>query len=105
MELWLFLVYLIDFSYIQYYLQEPLICPAMNCDLACLHGYQLNDAGCPICRCRDPCEEVQCASPMEECRIVHVACVGEPCPPLPVCLPRLENPCPSGMQAEIFYLI
>ncbi|XP_037795742.1 balbiani ring protein 3-like [Penaeus monodon] len=76
--------------------QEPLVCPAMNCDLACLHGYRLDGSGCPVCACRDPCEEVSCATPLEECRIVHVACVDEPCPPLPVCLPRLENPCPYG---------
>ncbi|KAK7082228.1 hypothetical protein SK128_021740, partial [Halocaridina rubra] len=76
--------------------QDPLVCPAMNCDLACLHGYRLDDSGCPVCACRDPCEEVSCATPLEECRIVHVACVDEPCPPLPVCLPKLENPCPYG---------
>ncbi|KAK8392409.1 hypothetical protein O3P69_014644 [Scylla paramamosain] len=81
--------------------QAPLVCPAMNCDLACLHGYSLDDAGCPTCACRDPCEEVTCAAPQEECRIVHVACVDEPCPPLPVCLPRLENPCPYGSPLRI----
>ncbi|MCL4149701.1 UNVERIFIED_CONTAM: hypothetical protein GTU68_004325, partial [Idotea baltica] len=55
--------------------QKPLVCPAMNCNLACLHGYQLDSSGCPICACRDPCEEVTCSSQSEECRIVHVACV------------------------------
>ncbi|KAB7506063.1 Kunitz-type serine protease inhibitor bitisilin-3, partial [Armadillidium nasatum] len=81
--------------------QKPLVCPAMNCNLACLHGYQLNSSGCPICSCRDPCEEVTCSSTSEECRIVHVACVGEPCPPLPVCLPKLENPCPTGSPLTV----
>ncbi|XP_045033793.1 LOW QUALITY PROTEIN: uncharacterized protein LOC116929499 [Daphnia magna] len=77
----------------------PRSCPALTeCpDLDCSpHGYQLDTSGCPVCACRNPCDGVECRSPAEECRLVQVNCIRAPCPPLPVCLPRLDNPCAHG---------
>ena len=73
-------------------------CPAVtDCPIRCPHGYHLDTSGCPVCQCHDPCQNVQCrSSEGEECRLVQVNCIRQPCPPLPVCLPRLENPCSYG---------
>ena len=34
-------------------------CPPLNCSLACLHGHVMNEQGCPVCQCRDPCHQVK----------------------------------------------
>ena len=68
-------------------------CPELDCGQ---NGHQLDTSGCPVCVCRDPCQGVQCRSEAEECRVVQVNCIRAPCPPLPVCLPRLDNPCSHG---------
>ena len=76
---------------------QPRLCPAFDCALDCAqHGFQLDTSGCPVCACRDPCQGVQCRPGVEECRLVQVNCITAPCPPLAVCLPRLDNPCAHG---------
>ncbi len=75
---------------------QPRICPPLDCDVRCPHGPQIDTSGCPTCACRDPCQGVECRSKNEQCRVVRVNCIRQPCPPLPVCLPRLENPCSYG---------
>lgn len=75
---------------------NPRTCPEMNCQLDCSHGLQLDTSGCPVCACHNPCDLVECRSEAEECRLVQVNCIRAPCPSLPVCLPRLENPCSNG---------
>lgn len=75
---------------------KPRSCPQLYCALDCPQGLRLDSSGCPVCACNDLCQGVDCASPNEECRMVQVNCIRKPCPSLPVCLPRLSNPCAYG---------
>lgn len=81
----------------QLFIAEPSPCPQTHCSLQCEFGLSLDDSGCPRCECRpSPCDQVEwgCSSPQEECRMVPLHCISEPCPPVPLCLPRVDNPCP-----------
>lgn len=71
-------------------------CPSLKCDIACEFGYQLGEDGCPLCKCKDICEGIVCKDPKKECTLAKVNCITEPCPPVALCRPRLENPCPFG---------
>ncbi|GLH00224.1 Papilin [Gryllus bimaculatus] len=73
----------------------PNECPLLKCQ-PCEHGYKLDENGCQTCECRDPCGEISCRGDGEACRLVEVACVDKPCPPVPMCLPRRDNPCITG---------
>ncbi|XP_034238725.1 uncharacterized protein LOC117643760 [Thrips palmi] len=75
-------------------------CPDLRCDQACPHGYQLDGRGCPTCRCRDPCQDLQCRGEGEACRMVRVQCADPPCHAVPMCLPRRENPCLAGQPLQ-----
>ncbi|XP_045483161.1 balbiani ring protein 3-like [Harmonia axyridis] len=74
----------------------PSRCPLRRCVENCEHGYKMDIEGCRTCQCADPCDEVKCRGEGETCRLVAVECVGSPCPAVPMCLPKKENPCQSG---------
>ncbi|XP_037073355.1 uncharacterized protein LOC119094399 [Pollicipes pollicipes] len=70
-------------------------CPRLDCPAYCPAGRRLDARGCPTCQCHHPCEGVRCSEGLE-CRPVPVRCVSGPCPPLPLCLPAVADPCPQG---------
>lgn len=71
-------------------------CPLYHCIKDCEHGFKMDDKGCRTCECVDPCETVQCRGDGEQCRLISVECVSWPCPSIPMCLPKKENPCQNG---------
>ena len=75
-------------------------CPELRCEEECPHGQQLDARGCRTCRCRDPCQQLQCRGEGEACRLVQVQCADPPCHAVPMCLPRRENPCQAGQPLE-----
>lgn len=72
------------------------LCPLYKCKENCEHGYRLDKNGCRTCECVDPCSEISCRGEGETCRLVKVECITDPCPAIPMCLPRKENPCQNG---------
>lgn len=76
--------------------KTPSKCPLKKCVENCEHGYKMDDQGCRTCECSDPCEEVKCRGEGETCRLVAVECVSSPCPSVPMCLPKKDNPCQFG---------
>ncbi|KAJ8960315.1 hypothetical protein NQ318_004047, partial [Aromia moschata] len=71
-------------------------CPLLKCVEDCEHGFEMDAKGCRTCTCVDPCSRVSCRGEGETCRLVAVECVGWPCPSVPMCLPKKENPCQNG---------
>lgn len=60
-------------------------CQASSCRMFCPAGFARDfGSGCPICKCRDPCEGVQCPRG-QQCEPQEVNCKNEPCPPVPTC--------------------
>lgn len=89
-------------------LGEPLFCddsssncPLRKCEHDCLHGFELNENGCHTCKCIDPCTKISCRGEGETCRLVDVECTNGPCPPMPMCLPKKENPCQHGEPLKL----
>ncbi|KAH1000715.1 neurogenic locus notch homolog protein 3 isoform X1 [Dendroctonus ponderosae] len=70
-------------------------CSELDCE-ECEHGYMMNDDGCRTCDCVQPCSRISCRGEGETCRLVAVECVNLPCPSVPMCLPKKENPCQNG---------
>ncbi|XP_050296435.1 kielin/chordin-like protein [Anthonomus grandis grandis] len=71
-------------------------CPQVDCADECEHGFIMDREGCRTCECVDPCTRISCRGEGETCRLVAVECVSWPCPSVPMCLPKKENPCQNG---------
>ncbi|XP_061402743.1 uncharacterized protein LOC133338592 [Musca vetustissima] len=83
--------------------REPEDCPASACRMFCPAGFARDPkTGCTQCRCRDPCEELNCPNG-QACQLVEVKCKTEPCPPVPTCKKArsLSNFCPAGLPLAI----
>lgn len=76
-------------------------CPELECDVECEHGFQMDEDGCRTCECVDPCSRISCRGEGETCRLVAVECVTWPCPSVPMCLPKKENPCQNGEPLKL----
>ena len=65
-------------------LTEPKPCAGLLCRMLCPYGFELDEEGCPLCQCRDPCRGIKCPGSLT-CQLDEVACLKEPCPPIPTC--------------------
>ncbi|XP_019877040.1 balbiani ring protein 3 [Aethina tumida] len=80
---------------------KPIKCRKTECEDECEHGYEMDENGCRTCECVDPCTKISCRGEGETCRLVTVECVSWPCPSVPMCLPKKENPCQSGEPLKL----
>ncbi|XP_037953081.1 uncharacterized protein LOC119683469 [Teleopsis dalmanni] len=83
--------------------EEPENCPASACRMFCQSGFARDpETGCSICRCRDPCDGLECPND-QTCQVQEVKCKSEPCPSVPTCKKArsIANYCPAGMPLAI----
>ncbi|KAH8360251.1 hypothetical protein KR093_011467 [Drosophila rubida] len=83
--------------------EEPKHCAASACRMFCASGFARDaQTGCSVCRCRDPCDGLDCPNG-QSCQLQEVQCKSEPCPPLPTCKKArsLANYCPAGLPLAI----
>ncbi|KAF5285502.1 hypothetical protein FQA39_LY16627 [Lamprigera yunnana] len=53
-------------------------CPAIMCSPPyCRYGYDVDENGCPSCKCIDPCKNHECSLD-EDCEVLPISCRGEP---------------------------
>lgn len=77
------------------------ICPLLKCVEDCEHGFKIDPKGCRTCECINPCSQISCRGEGETCRLVSVECTNWPCPSVPMCLPKKENPCQNGEPLKL----
>ncbi|XP_030369392.1 uncharacterized protein LOC115620335 [Scaptodrosophila lebanonensis] len=83
--------------------EEPKHCTASACRMFCPSGFARDaETGCSVCRCRDPCDGLECPRG-QSCQLQDVNCKSEPCPPIPTCKKArsLANYCPAGLPLAI----
>ncbi|VEN35788.1 unnamed protein product [Callosobruchus maculatus] len=80
----------------------PKPCADHTCRMFCPYGFSVDKEGCPLCKCRDPCDDVHCPGTLQ-CHLEELACADPPCPPVPTCKKgrSLENVCPIGEPLRI----
>ncbi|XP_060536767.1 fibrillin-1-like isoform X2 [Cylas formicarius] len=76
-------------------------CNSFKCEEDCEHGFEIDENGCRTCECIDPCQKISCRGEGETCRLVSVECTNWPCPSVPMCLPKKENPCQNGEPLKV----
>ncbi|KAI0227226.1 hypothetical protein LSAT2_022307 [Lamellibrachia satsuma] len=59
-------------------------CPP-PCKCYCEFGFQIDEYGCKICKCIDPCKGVFCPAG-QICEAKKIECIKEPCPPVTQCI-------------------
>jgi len=77
---------------------KPKPCAGLLCRMLCPYDFELDEEGCPLCQCRDPCRGIKCPG-SETCQLEEVACLKEPCPPVPTCKQArsISSLCPTGV--------
>lgn len=78
-------------------------CSAASCRMFCPSGFARDlSSGCPICKCRDPCNGVKCPNG-ETCEPLEIDCKDDPCPPIPTCRKSrsYKELCPAGSPLSI----
>jgi hypothetical protein len=70
-------------------------CNPVLCDLYCEFGFNLDENGCEICSCFEPCKDVTCVDG-QVCQAAPVVCIQAPCLPAysGVCV---DPPCPKPL--------
>ena len=80
------------------------VCPSVSCRLYCPYGYAVDEKGCQICGCKDPCANTTCPT-REVCKPQVVVCKKEPCGYEPTCVPecplrKCVANCPYGYELD-----
>ncbi|KAK4325643.1 hypothetical protein Pmani_003736 [Petrolisthes manimaculis] len=53
--------------------------------MLCPYEFELDEEGCPLCQCRDPCKGRGLPRGSLSCTLEETHCDSEPCPPMPTC--------------------
>lgn len=75
------------------------LCTVQKCPGSCEFGYLVDEIGCQTCECRNPCYDISCPGG-EQCQLMKVECIDEPCPKVPICVPKRESVCTEGVPLK-----
>uniref|UniRef100_A0A158R3Z3 WAP domain-containing protein n=1 Tax=Syphacia muris TaxID=451379 RepID=A0A158R3Z3_9BILA len=75
------------------------LCRQFKCTKNCSYGFEVDEDGCELCDCKNPCRNVECSN-NELCIMLPVQCYQKNhCPPQPRCVPNI---CPTGISFSSF---